>query len=445
MSQPLRTTIFACMAAVLLAAPALAASGYKVGKIAVAGDPAPGTSRNFSAFDVSREGAGSLGFTALLSGDPPQWGAFRASNGSVAPVALDGEVAPASGGGTYRAFLSFPSVDASGAVSFGALLVGGAAARGLYVDQAGVDSALVVVGDAAPGATTFTPTSADLQLHGRNVSGEFAFRSTLANGDVGLFVGSASGFDPVVLVGDLAPGGGAFATLGNPSIGAGGHVAFTSSLTGGPAANGLFRHHASVTTTLALEGDVAPATGGGTYDGEFLYPMVNGSGDVAMVSLIAGGSVAAGYFVAESGGVRAAALEGQVLPETGGGTLIGLGSLPTLNDAGDVAFSAQVGSGSVGGGVFVAERATGQLRAVALLGEEAPGAGGATYSQFWYVGLDGDGNVAFTADLSDGGSGLFLGESTVPVPSLGPGAPLLLLSLAGVILVSARRVGARSV
>lgn len=458
MSRIRSLVVFSCAALVSLgwASSALGAASYTVEKVAISGETAPGTTQIYSAFDVTREGAGKLAFTSMLTDDPPcgppyvppcnppTFGTYRADAGGIGTVAMRGETAPSAGGAVYAAFLSFPNVDASGGISFGALLMNGTPARGIFLDVGGVDTALVVDGDPAPGATSFTPTTSDLQLHGRNASGDFAFRSALATGDVGLFLGTGSGFTTIALEGDAAPTSGTFANLGNPSLGGGGHVVFTSDLTGGTAPSGIYRFHGGAITELVTTGSPAPGTGGGTYDGGFLYPVVNASGSAAFVSMVAGGTSVGGYFVVDgSGAVSPVAVAGDTLPETGGATLTGMSSLPTLSDGGDVAFTAQATGGSVAGGVFLADGGS-ELRAVALLGEEAPDAGGATYTQFWYVGVDPQDRVAFTADLSDGSSGLFLaGPAGGAVPSLGPGGVLLLLGAAGAILATARRAGAR--
>ena len=251
---PFRAPLSLIVLLVVLPLSSLAAPEWRISKIALEDEAAPGTAHTFDTFDVAREGAGHAGFTALLkTGGTQEWAAYRSSGASLGPIGVKGDTAPGTGGGTYSVFASFPSVGANGAVSFVAIVSGGTMGdKGLFLDDQGVDSALVVHGDFAPGSGTFTPSIPDLQLHGRNASGETVFLSTVTGGaaTAGIFKRSSGGaFSTLELVGDPAPGGGDFTVLGNPHIGDGGLVAFTSDVSSGETSiKGLFSHSGGTTS-----------------------------------------------------------------------------------------------------------------------------------------------------------------------------------------------------
>src|SRR5947207_3220778 len=98
-----------------------------------------------------------------------------------------------------------------------------------------------------------------------------------------------------------------------------------------------------IVTPLALSGSAAPA--GGNYSGfnGGGYVALNASGQVAFHGQLTGGSSTLGIFAGAPGSVQAVALQGSASPV--GGNYVGF-SLPVLNDAGQMAFSAGLTGGS---------------------------------------------------------------------------------------------------
>lgn len=428
----------------MLAAPALAAGpGWWITKIALSGESAPGTASTFSDFGVAREDAGDVGISAFLSG--PKWAMYRSADGSLTPIALPGESAPGTGGGSYGQVIGNAISDGQGGVSFLSTVTGGSGNRGLFFDDGSGDVALVVANQAAPGGGTFTPTTGDLSFHGMNAGGDFVFRSAVTGGTAasGIFLGSVGSgtFTVVEWLGAAAPGSGNWSAFGNPHIGGSGHVAFSADLSGGSAPRGLFRHVGGATSTLALEGDAAPGTGGGVFANGFYYPAVNDSGAVAFLSEVSGGSSAGGYFLHDGSSLSALVVAGQAIPDTGGASVYGGSSLPTLNAAGSTALAVTLSGGTTAGAVIRRDGATGTISTVARLGDPAPEAGGATFTSFQFTGIDEYGQVVFNASLSDGRKGVFRARRAPEVPALAPfgGAGLVLLLAAAGAMAAARR------
>ena len=122
--------------------------------------------------------------------------------------------------------------------------------------------------------------------------------------------------------------------------------------------------------------------------------------------------------------------KGERLPKRTGAPTRPSPALGALDESGRVAFSATLTGGSVGAGVFLYDPASEQTFAVALAGQTAPDAAGATFSEFGFVALNDAGQVAMQATLSDGSEGIFLASLAVPVPALPRPAWIGLLAVA---------------
>lgn len=431
------------------ASAAEAAPGWTLERVALEGEPAPGTGRNFQALDPGRDAGADTAFSGWLDGTPPSWGTFQRTNGTVGLVAQSGDAAPGSAS-PYTAVIGYNSV-ASGSLTVVGILASGD--RGIFRYSGATQESVVRTGDAAPGGGTFAPGTGDVTVHSMNIHEEIAFRSSLSGGAgaLGVFVTDGSepiGFRTIALEGQPAAGGGTWTSFGWPSLGDAGDVAFSAEIASGSATSGLFLDGAGGITALALQGDTAPGTGGAVYD-SFHYPVVNGSGEVVFLAGTSGGASSGGVFLAEAGGIRSLLVEDQVLPGTGGRTIAQFGpTLPTLNESGSSAFSAVLSGEPAEGGLFLYDGASGSIGPVALSGESAPGAGGATFTSFAYSGLDDDDVIAFRATLSDDRAGIFVASPVLPsaVPSLSPlagTAVSLLLAAAGVVALRSRG-GARA-
>lgn len=432
----------ASAAALLLATPAAAVEGWGVEKVALEGEIAPDSGGAvFDSFDVTLGSDGEVGFTALLSGSTPSWALFRHSGGTTTAASTPGETAPGTGG-SYRVITGFP-VLRGGGLSFPAFVENGSAATGLFLDAAGGDSAIVLEGEAAPGTGggSFEAAISDLNLHGINASGDAAFRSGIVGGSAakGVFRRTGAGTAAVALLGDAAPGGGSYSDLGNPSINGAAQVAFSAVIAGGPAPTAIVVDTGAGASAVLSAGDPAPDSGGGSL-ADFVYPAINDAGALSFVGAVSGGTATGGYFVHSAGETWPAAVEFGEAPDTGGGTYVSLTSLPNLNVSSSVAFGALLAGGSVAAGVFHVSGVDRHGEAVALAGELAPDAGGADFDSFGYVALNDANQVAFVAQLSDGREGLFLATPTSPVPAL---PPLALLALAAGLLAAGRPLAGR--
>ena len=316
--------------------------------------------------------------------------------------------------------------------------------QGLFLDTAGTDSALVVEGDAAPApaGATLDARLAYVNDFGMNSLGDTVFEAAVMNGGsstMALFVRSAGGvLTQRAAEGDAPANGGGhtFTTFGGPSINASGDVAFEAALTGGAAGYGLFVDDGSGPGTLALAGDAAPGTGGGTFF-QFFFPAVNAGGDVVFLAATGGGTASGGLFHA-SPTITPLLVDGDSVP--GAGVVSALSSLPVVQDDGRVAMSLGFSTGPVTGGVY--ERMpTGHYAPVALAFEPAPGAGGAVFSSFGYLDGNAAGEVAFQATLDDGRTGIFL---ATPVAAAVPMLPAPMLPVLAALLVAGGALARRA-
>jgi hypothetical protein len=290
--------------------------------------------------------------------------AFAASGGVPATafahtaVALEGDTAPGTGGGTYASFRLFP-ISASGDVVFSAGVTGGTVGEGIFVDSGGTHRAVALIGDMAPG--TGGGTYSRFEGHSINGASINAFGDVAFNADLeispyfitnGIFVDSGGTDRAVALSTDTAPGtgGGTYFNFSSFSINASGDVVFIANL-----AQGIFVDSGGTDRAVALGTDTAPGTGGGTYGGGWnLVKPINDSGDVVFPSLVTGGTVREGIFVDSGGTDTAVALSGNTAPGTGGGTYWSI-SNASINASGDVVFSARVAGSTVDSGIFVPE------------------------------------------------------------------------------------------
>jgi hypothetical protein len=441
--------------ALLLAPEAIRAqtSGYGLRKIALEGEEAPdteGETYEGSFSPPAINSAGEVAFGDLISGgDPINSGIFIDSGGTASAVALFDEPSPAPVGGSYTLF-GYPTLNDSGDVAFMAAVSGGSHPQAIFLASGGTDTVLVLPGDTAPdtGGGTYTGNVADFNLPDLNDSGGVSFSSEVTGGSLaiasGVFVDSGAteaAFARAFATGDPAPGtsGGHYSEFGPASQNDAGSVAFTADVTGGAVAGGVFRDSGVSDAAVALLGDSAPDTDGGTYS-EFGYPKVNDLGHVVFIANVTGGTASGGVFLDTGGTDEAVAVEGGTAPDTGEGSYASVNSWGALDGSGRVAFSATVTGGDVGAGVFLYDSASEQTSAVALAGQIAPDSGGATFSEFGFVAMNDAGQIAMQATLSDGNAGIFLASPAVPVPALpGPAWIGLLLSLPAATALAARR------
>jgi hypothetical protein len=333
----------------------------------------------------------------------------HAGFGTLAAVAVDTDTAPGTGGGSYQGFLFYPSISKIGTAAFGAGVLGGTTLSGVFSEENGVDAAIALEGDSAPGTGggVFSQFGGTGCLYGCfataiNGGGLVAFGASVTGGTAseGIFRGSAM-VTAAAVEGGSAPGtgSGTYSAFVGPAINNGGDVAFVASVTSGISPQGIFVDLMdSGDAMVALVGDAAPGTGGGDFN--FFYaPSIDDSGDVVFPADILGGLTTSGIFRAASGGISAVAVVGDVAPGTGGGAYTSIAA-PRISNTGRTVFSASVnltGENSIGG-VFLDEN--GIQSAVALAGQTAPGTGGGTYSGFTSPDVSDDGKVIFHATVA---------------------------------------------
>ncbi len=193
-----------------------------------------------------------------------------------------------------------PSINDSGQVAAVFEIAGGTTTRGLFVDSGGVDSAIALVGDVAPGTDGGVYTDIDLNFSSSsssmNSDGDVVFHADVANGSAshGIFVDSGGTQSAVALLGDPAPGIGDFYTwLGGSSINESGDVAF---LAGAGSISGIFVDSGGTDLAVAVEGELAPGSGGGTYS-FFGVPEINAAGPIAFPAAIEGGNIEQAIYI----------------------------------------------------------------------------------------------------------------------------------------------------
>ena len=165
---------------------------------------------------------------------------------------------------------------------------------------------------------------------------------------------------------------------------------------------------------VAVEGQVAPNTGGQTFDRDgFDEPMTNAQGDVAFIATY-GGASGAGVFLSEGGRLSSVAVSGQ---STSAGTFAndGLSSFdgPQINDSGTVAFAAR---GWVGPGGLFQKTRWGSLTVLVQAGDAAPNGG--SFMHFDDLAQNDHGDVAFIAQNDVGNWGVYLKPRWGPVQAI---------------------------
>lgn len=430
------------------------AQSFDQSAVSITGDPAPGTGGG-SYVTLGRPVIGDTGdvvFQASVTGGTAVSGVFRDSGGLDGEVAVAGDPAPGTGGGTYSLLDVRTALNAGGDVLFRSAVVGGTTGAGIFVASGASDRTVVLEGDPAPGTGggVYDALSPD-DFH---ATSNVVFRASVSGGTAGtgIFLDVGGVDSAVAVAGDPAPGtgGGIHSILIAPaSANANGDVLFQSRVTGGSASYGVFLDSGGVQTAVVVQGQVAPGTGGGIY-GAFSPPSFNDSRDVVVQAGINGGTVSSGIFLISGGAHTVLALPGDPAPGTGGESFVGFGAGPVINASGDVVFRASVTSGAQTlDGIFVASG--GAIRLVALEGQTAPGTGGKTYTHstldvFDVPSINDSGVVAYRAWLSGTNptTGVFRATPLPPLPGLqGPAlgglAGALGLAAAASLRASTRR------
>ncbi|MCA9278026.1 MAG: hypothetical protein H6815_04470 [Phycisphaeraceae bacterium] len=353
----------------------------------------------------------------VLSG----WCGYATAQVEFRTVTLGGTLAPGLGGLLHANFAQ-PALNAGGYVGFS----GGVSANPdecLWTEGAGTYELLAREEGVAPGTGGAMFSTFYLSTPVLNDAGQTAFLHSLS----GTGVTSANnstiwmhtpGGEPEVVVreGDTAPGTGGdlFGDLSFPRLNSSGSVSFYGLLTGSSTNASVWSNASGSMTLLARSGSVmtAPGTGGATFFSLTEASVsLNDTGTTVFHAELDGTGVNGvndeAIFSNASGSLDLVVRGESVAPGTGGAmffnfvTSVGL----ALNNDNDIAFRC----GLTGTGVTSSNNsgiwstAPGSLSLVVREGDVAPGTGGATFSGFGVVKLNGTGNVMFTGFLTGSG------------------------------------------
>jgi len=345
------------------------AGGPAVTYLARTGDAAPGFGGGsfgiLSSLSFNAQGTAAFRATANLSSPSSQFGYFSSAGaGTVAPIARINQAAP--GGGTFSSFAGEPSINDLGQTTFWA---GNGSSDTVYRGNV----RLVVAGMPTPVGGTFGGFVGNNFTPGSNNLGQVAFYASI--NDLfpiggGIFRSDAgTALTPMALIGNAAPAtfgtDGTFASLGDPALGDGGHVAFAANLTGNSgganADRGVYRSDGINLLQVARKGDRAPDGAGTFVSIEVTPPLINKAGVVAFqgnTRADAGGSPSvAGIHLGDGRELLTAVRVGQALTTGPGAPTVA--SLPTLvgpdrngrsplNDHGQFTYFASLSDGSAG-------------------------------------------------------------------------------------------------
>ena len=222
----------------------------------------------------------------------------------------------------------------------------------------------------------------------------FTYVSALTNGGAGRVLFSASTFpggdgvfdedrNPIARQADPAPEGGVFTSVSLPGVNDRAEMAFVAGNSRGP--NDLYLLSGGILNRILSTGD--PAPGGGTFF-DFYNPSLNNKGEIAFVGVVFP-SYNWGLYVG-SGVFRRLVSSGD--PAPGGGTFTSFGHSVSLNDSGQILFSALVATPGRSG-IFL--WSAGSVQSVAQQGDAAPGGG--SFLSVLQPSMNASGQVAFGA------------------------------------------------
>lgn len=281
--------------------------------------------------------SGAVAFAAAVAGGKTVEGIFLSARGRIQPVALSGAPAPGVSSGTLAGVES-PALNDRGEVAFLATVRRGRETlEAIYVrDSGGKLRKVVAQGDPAPAGGSFAGFGAPV-LNNKSVVG---FAAAVEGKSVpgGIFLVTGDQVRMVVGAGDDTPVGGIFFKFSERfSLNDAGTVAFNAVLKDARTEGGQFVIQAGKVLKVAVVGDAAP--GGGAFSHFGLWPGLNARGSLAFVASVDGGASPMAVFVGDPALVERITGIGDDLP---GGRLqsFGLYPLVAINNTGGVAFSA---------------------------------------------------------------------------------------------------------
>ena len=338
--------------------------------VAASGRPSP-AGGSFDRFDIGGQAIaapsnrrGEVAFFATLLRSPAEEGLFLAGAGGIAKLAAVGDAVPS--GESIAGFGERPAaaINDAGTVAFAAALTGGKATSGVFLVEKGKTRAIALSGAAAPEVAG--GTLAQFEQPALNDAGDVAFLAAIRRGreaQEAIYVLRGGRLKKLVGSGDPVPGGGIFASFGNPALNNKGEVAFAAIIEQGPILGGVFASSGSETRLVLAAG--APSPTGGIFARFSEHLELNDAGTIALSAVLRQGGPGAAIFAVENDTPRAVAALGDAAP--GGGSFAAFASWPLLSQAGSVAFIAPIEGGPNALAIYVAG---GQgLRRVAAVGD----------------------------------------------------------------------------
>ena len=290
-------------------------------EVAVQGRPAPGTGGNYSNFAqlIGFNDAGQLAFLADINGGATSKAIFLFDGTEVRLVAKTG-----SANGNFNNFNTdtpnygfYYALNNNGKVAFRTMTVGGNI--GIWIgDASGVSTKLTGVGDET-GIPELGNCSVNLWLRGFNDS-DRALYDCITTGGLrhALFLKSLADPAPRVVFkrGQSAGSGGSFATTQQAVLNHAGKVAFLATLTGGSSPMGWYLAPGDTDPVkIAAEGEATPSGGTFGFSGRNAPALINAGGQVVFLADILEANAVGLFSWAGSGGVRSVVSSRDSLPD----------------------------------------------------------------------------------------------------------------------------------
>jgi hypothetical protein len=336
--------------------------------------PADGS---FDRFDIegrviaaSANRRGDVLFFATLLRSPAVEGWFLSSPGGIVKLAAVGDFVPS--GERIAGFGEHPAaaINDAGAVAFSAQLAGGKSTGGVFLAQQDKLTAVALSGATPPDAAG--GTLAEFEPPVLSNAGDVAFLASLRRGrETGeaIYLWRRGQLSKLVASGDRAPGGGNYASFGNPALNSRGAVAFGALIEQGPILGGVFLSSGKEAHAVLAAG--APSPTGGIFARFSERIELNDAGTIALSAVLRQGGPGAAIFLIENEAPRAIAALSEAAP--GGGSFAAFASWPVLSEDGAVAFIASLDGGPNGLALYLA--GADGVKRVAGIGDPAPGGG----------------------------------------------------------------------
>ncbi len=216
----------------------------------------------------------------------------------------------------------------------------------------------------------------------------------------------------VATSGQAAPGGGSFDRFDVNTqpviapVNAKGHVAFYATLIRSKATEGIFLAKGTEIVKLAAVGDPVPGGGRLSEFAKHPVPSLNDAGKVAFIAAVAGAKASEGIFLSDGGKLTAIALSGAEAPAVFSGTFAEF-DVPVLNNRDEIVFAATIRKGrETTQAIYLYQN--GRLRKLHATGDPAPRRG--TLDKFGVPAMNNKGLVVFPATVERGAvlGGLFV-------------------------------------